>query len=94
MDDLISNWNRLTLSEREGSRCYLEKDLSSEELIIAAQFFTKRNLNKEAITRTFNHLWWSQNGFQGERFRLCLGGGSGMEWNEMNIFRILFPPLV
>ena len=81
MDGLISNWNRLTLFEREGSVCYLEKDLSSEELIVATQFFTKRNLNKEAITRTFNHLWWSQNGFKVRD--LGFVWEEGVEWNGM-----------
>ena len=45
MDDLITNWNRLTLSDREGPDCCLDDELSSQEFFLATKFLTKRAIN-------------------------------------------------
>ena len=45
MDDLITNWNRLTLSDREGPGSCLDDELSSQEFFLATKFLTKRAIN-------------------------------------------------
>ena len=64
MGDLTSNWNRLTLSEKEGPGCCLDEELSSPEFSIVTKFLTKRVVNNDAIAKTFIPLWRSKNGFK------------------------------
>ncbi|KAK9983400.1 hypothetical protein SO802_032925 [Lithocarpus litseifolius] len=64
IDDLTTNWNRLTLSNKEGPGCSLDEELSSSEFCIAIKFLTKRPLNIDAIAKTFTPLWRSKNGFR------------------------------
>ena len=65
MDEVLSNWNRLSLTEDEGERVNLESDSDEvvKEYILAARFLTHRVLNVEAIGRTFKPLWKAQHGF-------------------------------
>ena len=64
MDDLTSNWNRLTLLDKEGPGCCLDEELSSPEFTIVSKFLTKRVLNIDAIAKTFIQLWRSKKGFR------------------------------
>ena len=64
MEDLTTNWNRLTLSDKEGPGYSLDEELSSPEFIIATKFLIKRTLNIDAIAKTFTPLWRSKNGFK------------------------------
>ena len=87
MDDLTSNWNRLTLSEKEGSGCCLDEELSSPEFSIVTKFLTKRALNIDGIAKTFIPLWRSKNGF-----RVCNLGDHKVLFvfdNEVEVDRVL-----
>jgi len=68
MDELAQSWNRLTLSEREGSGCCLLDDEKVENFSIVAKFLTKRAINMEIISKTFNPLWRARNGFKIQAF--------------------------
>jgi len=64
MEDITNSWNKLSLSEREGSEFKFQAQHISREFSIVAKFFTPRILNVEAVARTFTLIWRSKNGFQ------------------------------
>ena len=64
MEDLIQNWSRLTLSDREGPGRSLTKKEDVMTQSIAPKFLTKRALNVDVIARTFSPLWGLRNGFK------------------------------
>ena len=64
MEELTQNWNRLTLSDREGPGCNLINEDSYSSHSIIAKLLTKRALIVDVIAKTFNPLWRSQNGFK------------------------------
>lgn len=64
MDDLTTNWNHLTLTDKEGPGCSLDEELRSPEFVIAIKLLTKRTLNIDAIAKTFTPIWHSRNGFR------------------------------
>ena len=51
----------MSLGDREGGD---NENDSSKNVTIAAKFLTKRALNTESIIRTFNPIWWPNNGFK------------------------------
>lgn len=54
----------MSLGDREGGDVKLNENDSSKNVTIAAKFLTKRALNTESIMRTFNPIWWPNNGFK------------------------------
>ncbi|XP_075655025.1 uncharacterized protein At4g02000-like [Castanea sativa] len=64
MEKLTKTWNSLTLSKCEGSNFRIEEEQAKTEFILAANFLTKRALNRDAIAKTFTPLWRSENGFK------------------------------
>ena len=57
MNELTKNWTRLSLSDIKGPGCCLDNDLNSQEVVLAANFMTKRALNIDSIAKTFTPLW-------------------------------------
>lgn len=49
MEEIIRKCDGLSLSAKEGSKVLLPGKLSTSEHVLAAKFFTKRNLNKDAV---------------------------------------------
>ena len=65
MDEVLKDWQRLSLTEEEGDRVVLEDGVPpNKEFIIAAKFMTRRALSIDAIGRTFKPLWKTRNGYQ------------------------------
>lgn len=53
MEEIIRRCDGLSLNTKEGSKVLLPRKLSTSEHVLAAKFFTKRNLNMDAVARTF-----------------------------------------
>lgn len=64
MEDLTRQWNGLSLSNWEGPKFRLKKDLATTEFLLTAKFFTKKALNTDAIAATSKPLWRAKNGFK------------------------------
>lgn len=64
MEDLTQNWSCMYLSHRESHGCSLTKKADSISQSIVANILTKKAPNVDIITRTFNPLWRTCNGFQ------------------------------
>lgn len=58
MDEVLSEWKKLSLTDEEGAKRSLtkSKNLRRKEYVIAAKFLTKRALNVDAIGRTLKPL--------------------------------------
>ena len=72
MEDILYDWKKLSLTEKEDTKLSLSKskNLHSKELVLAAKFLTKRALNVEAIGRTFKPLWRAKKEFKVKKFRV------------------------
>lgn len=57
-------WEKFSLLEYEGNKFNVQDETMLEEYLIAAQFFTKRALNMEAIAKTFKLIWRTRKGFE------------------------------
>lgn len=55
MDELTNHCNGLLISVKERPTFDLEEEMATSGFIIAAKFFTRRDLNIEAISSTLNH---------------------------------------
>lgn len=64
MEDITNKWCRLSLSKQEGDGFSLHNEMSSNEFILAAKFYTNCILNTEPMARIFTQLWRSRNGFR------------------------------
>ena len=65
MEDILIDWKRFSLLEEENNKITLDiENPTAKEVILAAKFMTRRALNIEAIGRTLNPLWKTQNCFE------------------------------
>lgn len=64
MDDLATRWKTLSLSDKESKTLALTKNNQSEEYVLAAKFFTRRNVSIDAVAKTFRSLWRTSNDFR------------------------------
>lgn len=60
----MGSWEKLSLSESEGSKFAIKEDQEAKEHLLAAKFLTRRVLNMEAIAKTFTLLWKTRKGFE------------------------------
>ena len=66
MDEVLSEWKKLSLTAKEGTKLSLTKseNLRKKEYVLATKFLTKHALNVHAIGRTFKPLWRTRNEFK------------------------------
>ena len=64
MDDLATRWKTLSLSDKESKTLALTKNNQSEEYVLVAKFFTRRNVSIDAVAKTFRSLWRTSNDFR------------------------------
>ena len=64
MDNLSAMWEKLSLSEFEGSKYLVQDSRVKGEYFLAAKFFTGRVLSMKAITQTFKLMWRTEKGFE------------------------------
>ena len=57
MDELTLRWKSISLAEMEDSKVDLTRDKKKTGTVLAAKFFTHRNVNVEAVARTFRPIW-------------------------------------
>ena len=69
IDNLAKHWQKLSLNDREDENLELPEENSSNEVILAAKFLTKRALSVETIIITFSPLWRSVKGFEVRKAR-------------------------
>ena len=60
----MGSWEKLSLSEFEGSKFAIRDDQEAEEHRLAVKFLTRRVLNMEAIVKTFTLLWKTRKEFE------------------------------
>ena len=63
IEELSTQWRKLTLFESKENRVALRFDTKKREFVLAGKFFTRRSLNVGAATKTFGPLWWTKGGF-------------------------------
>ena len=64
MDDLAQRCQKLSLSVNEGNKVDLTVKKKAGEHVLAAKFLTHRNVNLEAVARTFRPLWRTRGNFK------------------------------
>ena len=63
MDELAQKWKKLSLTDIEGRRVDLSKKKTGNH-VVAAKFLTRRNINIEAVARTFRPIWRTRGNFE------------------------------
>jgi hypothetical protein len=63
MEDLTERWENFTLSGPESRGIPVASFRNSKGGMLAAKFLTRRNINIEAVARTFKPLWRADKGF-------------------------------
>ena len=64
MDDFTKQWEKLSLTEREGAECALKDGVIDESFAVVAKFYTKRKVNLEVVARTFRSAWKADGDFE------------------------------
>lgn len=64
MEDLTSRWKSFLLTEVEESKVDLMRDKKKMGAVLAAKFFTSRNVNVEAVAKTFRPIWRTRGNFE------------------------------
>nr|XP_023889748.1 uncharacterized protein LOC112001798 [Quercus suber] len=64
MEDLAQRWKKMSLSVDEGNKVDLTAKKKAGEHVLAAKFMTHRNVNLEAVARTFRPLWRTRGSFE------------------------------
>ena len=59
MEEVLKDWKKLSLTTTEDVKLNLKKSKHpiSRGYVLAAKFMTRRDLNIEAVGRTFKPLW-------------------------------------
>ena len=57
VNDHALKWNNLSLTHKEGKSLSLSKDKQIHEFVLVAKFLPKRNVNIDAVAKTFRPLW-------------------------------------
>ena len=66
MEDILSEWKKLSLTADEGTKLSLtkSKNLKRKEYVLATKFLTKRAINVEVIGWPFKPLWRAHSKFK------------------------------
>ena len=64
MEDMLSLWEKLSLTDSEGSKYDVKDEPILGEYLLAVKFFTKRVLSPAAIAKTFKVVWRTKKGFE------------------------------
>lgn len=57
MEDLTNRWRSLSLTEVEEVKVDLTRDKKTTSVVLAVKFFIRRNVNVEAVAKTFRPIW-------------------------------------
>ena len=63
MEELSTQWKKLTLFESEENRVALRSNRKMRGFVLVGKFFTCRTLNVEVVAKTFRLLWRTKGGF-------------------------------
>ena len=64
MEAMSALWEKLLLTESEGSKYAVKDEPILGEYLLAAKFFTRRVLTLAAIAKTFKVVWRTKKGFE------------------------------
>ena len=57
MESMSAMWEKLSLTDYEGSKYSVKDEPIMGDYLLAAKFYTRRVLSMEAIVRTFKLVW-------------------------------------